>query len=58
MAKIAIILILVGLTVMVSAYRMEQPHFDHGLQTEKDNERAQLIEQLEGSQNYYEFIHT
>ena len=58
MAKIAIILILVGLTVMVSAYRMEQPHFDQGLQTEKVNERAQLIEHLEGSQNYYKNIHT
>lgn len=56
MAKIAIIMILVGLTVMVSAYRMEQPHFDQGLQTEKVNERAQLIEWLQGNQNYYTHI--
>ena len=54
MAKIAIILVLVGLTVMASAYRMRPPHFDQGsrLQSEKfQDERAQLIEQLQGKSN-------
>ena len=41
MTKIAVILILVGLTVMASAYRMSGQDFDQ-------DERAQLIEQLQG----------
>ena len=48
MAKIAVILVLVGLTVMASAYNFRQPHFDEGLQTEKQDERAQLMEHLPG----------
>ena len=48
MAKIAVILVLVGLTVMTSAYSLRQPHFDQELHTENENEKAQLIKQLEG----------
>ena len=52
MAKIAIILVVVGLTVMASAYRMRPPHFHQGrrLQSEKlQDERAQFIQQLQGN---------
>ena len=45
MTKIAVILILVGLTVMASAYRMSGQDFD---ENEEQDERAQLIEQLQG----------
>jgi hypothetical protein len=46
MAKIAVILVLVGLTVMTSAYSLRRPHFNQELYTENENERAQLIKQL------------
>ena len=54
MAKIAVILVLVGLTVMTSAYSLRRPRFaiDQELHTENENERAQLIKQLEG--RYFE----
>ena len=48
MAKIAVVLVLVGLTVMASAYNIRRPHFDQGLQTGKQDERAQLMEHLPG----------
>ena len=48
MAQVAVILDLVGLTVMANAYSMRQPHFDQGLQTEKQDGRAQLMEHLPG----------
>ena len=51
MTKIAIILVLVGLTVMASAYRMRPPHFNQGSRLQSENlqdERAQLIKQLQG----------
>ena len=35
-------------TVMANAYNMRQPHFDQGLQAEKQDERAQLMELLPG----------
>ena len=46
MAKVTVILDLVGLTVMANTYSMRQPHFNQGLQTEKQDERAQLMENL------------
>ena len=52
MAKIAVILVLVGLTVMTSAYSLRRPRVDQELHTENENERAQLIKQLEG--RYFE----
>ena len=48
MAKIAVILLLVGLTVMTSAYSFRRRYFDQKLHTENENEKAQLIKQLEG----------
>ena len=48
MAKIAVILVLVGLTVMTNAYSLRRRHFDQELYTENENEKAQLIKQLEG----------
>ena len=48
MAKIAVILVLVGLTVMTSAYSLRRPRFDQELHTENENEKAQLIKQLKG----------
>ena len=48
MANIAVILVLVGLTVMTSAYSLRQPRFDQELHTENENERAQLIKQILG----------
>ena len=52
MAKIAVILVLVGLTVMTSAYSLRRPRVDQELHTENENERAQLIKQLKG--RYFE----
>ena len=43
MTKIAVILILVGLTVMASASILRRPHFDQGLLND-DVERTQLSE--------------
>ena len=48
MAKIAVILVLVGLTVMASAYSLRRPHLNPELYTENEIETAQLIKQLEG----------
>ena len=50
MTKIAVILILVGLTAMASAYRMNGQGFDQKMQNdhEEQDERAQLLEQLQG----------
>ena len=48
MTKIAVILILVGLTVMASAYRMSGQDFDQKVQNKEQDERAQLLEQLHG----------
>ena len=48
MAKIAVILVLVGMTVMTSAYSLRRRHFDEELHTQSENEKAQLIKQLEG----------
>ena len=48
MAKVAVILDLVGLTVMANTYSMRQPPFDQGLQIEKQDGRAQLMEHLPG----------
>ena len=53
MAKFAIILILVGLSVMASAYTLKRPYHyyvDQGVQTEKQDERAQLVGYLQGIQ--------
>ena len=50
MAKFAIILILVGLSVMASAYTVKRPYHyyvDQGVQTD---ERAQLVGYLQGIQ--------
>ena len=44
MTKIAVILILVGLAVMASAYNLRRPHFDQNVLREKDEE-AQLKKQ-------------
>ena len=50
MAKIVIILVFVGLTVMPSAYRMRGPNYYQDLQTEiLQDQRAQLIMQLQGT---------
>ena len=50
MTKIAVILILVGLTTMTSAYRMNGQVFDQKVQNnhEEQDERAQRLEQLQG----------
>ena len=50
MMKFAVIVILVGLTVMASAYSLRRPHFDQDLQTGKQDERVQLNEH--GIQKY------
>ena len=53
MVKISVILVLVGLTAMASAFTFDRPPFDQGLQTEKLGEEAQFMEQLQGK-----MIHT
>ena len=53
MKKIAIILILVGLTVMVSAYNLRQPYFDQNVLTGEQDELVLTGEQDElGIQSY------
>ena len=42
MTKFAVILVLLGLTVMASAFSLSGPHFDRGLQTGQQNEEAYL----------------
>ena len=45
MTKIAVILVLLGLTVMASAYSLSGPRFNGGLQTGQQNEQAYLQDQ-------------
>ena len=45
MTKIAIILVLLGLTVMASAFSLSGPRFNRGLQTGEQNEQAYLQDQ-------------
>ena len=45
MTKIAVILVLLGLTVIASAFSLSEPRFDHGLQTGQQNEQAYLQDQ-------------
>ena len=42
MTKIAVILVLLGLTVIASAFSLSEPRFDRGLQTGQQNEEAYL----------------
>ena len=58
MAKIAVILVLVRLTVMASAYSLRRPHFNQELYTQNENERAQPIKQLEGIYSGYLELYT
>ena len=51
MAETAVILVLVGLTALASAYTFGRPRFDHDLQTKEHNEGAHFIEQLQGIQS-------
>ena len=50
MTKIAVILVLLGLTVMASAYSLSGPRFNGGLQTGQQNEQAYLQDQ--GRENF------
>ena len=42
MAKTAIILVLVVLTVMASAYNLRRPYFDQNVLTEEEDENTEL----------------
>ena len=55
MTKIAVILVLLGLTVMASAYSLSGPRFNRALQTGQQNEQAYLQDQGRdfGSLHYY-----
>ena len=42
MTKIAVILVLVVLTVMASAYNLRRPYFDQNVLTEEEDENTEL----------------
>ena len=44
MTKIAVVLILVGLIVMASAYNLRRPYFDQNVRTEEQDEKTELNE--------------
>ena len=54
MTKIAVILILVGLTVMVGAYSLRRPYFDRNVLTGEQDENAKLQEI--GNKSYTKFV--